>query len=208
MLVKLYADAPNYKEVSSVVQALRDGAVIIYPTVTGYAYCCDALQPRAVEAICALKDIDPRKKSLSIMFAGLSEVSEYCKMNDRVFKFIKEHSGNYTFILPPAGSLPKLFKHRKEVGVRLALHPVGRLLLEELGNPLITSSLPIDEEEPEYATDPELVYERFGRQVALVVDGGMVHGGASTIVDCTVEPFEILRLGGGRIDADEFIPEV
>lgn len=205
MLIRLYADSPNYKEVSQVVAALRDGAVVIYPTVTGYAYCCDALQPRAVEAICTLKGIDPRKKSLSIMFAGLSEVSEYCKMNDRVFKFIKEHMGNYTFILPPAGSLPKLFKNRKEVGVRLAQHPVGKLILEELGNPLITSSLPLGDLDPEYATDPELVYEQFGREVSLVIDGGIVVGGASTVVDCTVEPFEILRLGGGRIDADEFV---
>lgn len=205
MLIRLYADSPNYKEVAHVVAALRDGAVIIYPTVTGYAYCCDALQPRAVEAICSLKGIDPRKKSLAIMFAGLSEVSEYCKMNDRVFKFIKEHTGNYTFILPPAGSLPKLFKSRKEVGVRLAQHPVGKLILEELGNPLITSSLPIGELDPEYITDPELVYEQFGDRVALVVNGGIVAGGVSTVVDCTTEPFEILRLGGGRIDAEEFV---
>lgn len=204
MMVKLYADAPNYKELAEVVQALRDGEVIIYPTCTGYAYACDALQARSVEKICSLKGIDPKKKSLSIMFAGLSDVSEYCRLNDRAFKFIKEHTGNYTFILPAASSLPKIYKNRKEVGVRLASHPVGRLILEELGNPLIVSSLPLsDDDDPEYASDPELIQERFGGQIGCIIDGGIVEIEPSTIVDCTEEPFEVIRLGSGRIDADE-----
>ena len=203
MLIKLYADAPNYKELSLVIEALRAGEVIIYPTTTGYAYACDALQTRAVEQICALKRIDPRKKALSLMFDSLSQVSEYCKMNDRAFRFIKEHQGEYTFILPPSSSLPKIFKNRKEVGTRLAQHPIGRLLISELGNPLITSSLPIDQECPEYSTDPELIDERYGREVSYVIDGGITHGGGSTVIDCTQEPFEVVRLGLGRLDADE-----
>lgn len=204
MTIKLYADSPNHKALGEVVQALRDGEVIIYPTCTGYAYACDALQARSVERICALKGIDPRKKSLSIMFSGISEVSSYCKVNDRAFRFIKEHSGNYTFILPAAGSLPKLYKNRKEVGVRIATHPVGRLLLEELGNPLIVSSLPLGEDDDlEYASDPELIEERFASQVAIIVDGGITRNEPSTIVDCTEEPFEVIRYGSGRIDAHE-----
>lgn len=204
MKIKLYADSPNYKELAEVIQALRDGQVIIYPTCTGYAYASDALQARAVEHICALKGIDPKKKSLSIMFSRLKEVSEYCKLSDRAFKFVKEHSGNYTFVLPAASSLPKIYKNRKEVGVRLVSHPVGRLILEELGNPLIVSSLPLNpDDEPEYASDPELVYERFGSQIGCIVDGGIVNLEPSTIVDCTEEPFEVIRYGSGRIDADE-----
>lgn len=200
MRIRLYADAPNYREVQEVISALRAGEVIIYPTSTGYAYACDALQTRAVESIYRIKKIDPRKKALSIMFANLSQLSEYCKINDRAFKFIKEHKGEFTFILPTASTLPKIFKQRKEVGARLVQNPIGKLLIEELGNPLITSSLPIDEDEPEYATNPELVEERYGWEVPIIVDGGLLSGTASTIIDCTTEPFEVVRLGQGRLD--------
>lgn len=200
MRIRLYADAPNYREVQEVISALRAGEVIIYPTSTGYAYACDALQTRAVESIYRIKKIDPRKKALSIIFANLSQLSEYCKINDRAFKFIKEHKGEFTFILPTASTLPKIFKQRKEVGARLVQNPIGKLLIEELGNPLITSSLPIDEDEPEYATDPELVEERYGWEVPIIVDGGLLSGTASTIIDCTTEPFEVVRLGQGRLD--------
>lgn len=204
MLIRLYPDAPDYRLLSELIDQLREGAVFIYPTASGYAYCCDALQPKAIEALCRLKGVDPKKKSLSIACASLSQVSEYCKMNDRAFKFIKDHEHNYTFILPAAGALPKIFKRRNEVGVRLAQHAVGRLLSEHLGNPLVTASLPIeDETEPEYATDPELIDERFGRLVAGVFDAGIVPLAPSTIVDCTTEHFEVLRHGHGRLTDDE-----
>lgn len=202
--IKLYADSPNYRDLSQIVEVLRSGGVIVYPTTSGYALACDALQARAVEKICSIKRIDPKKKALSLMFASLSSMSEYCRLSDRAFKFVKEHGESFTFILPASGSLPKLYKHRKEVGARLVAHPVGRLLLEELGNPLIVSSLPLSEDdEAEYASDPELVEERFARLVDLIVDGGIVSSEASTIVDCTEEPFEVLRYGSGRLDADE-----
>lgn len=200
MRIRLYADVPNRRELSEVISALRDGQVIIYPTSTGYAYACDALQTRAVESIYRIKKLNPKKKALSLMFRDISQASEYCKINDRAFRFIKEHQGEYTFILPTASTLPKIFKERKEVGARFVQNPIGRLLLEELGNPLITSSLPIDEENPEYALDPELVEERYGWEVAIVVDGGLLTGSASTVIDCTTEPFELIRLGHGRLD--------
>ncbi len=205
MLVRLYADAPNYKDLAEIVNALRDGAVIIYPTNTGYAYCCDALQIRSIEEICKLKGIDPKKKSLALMFRDLSQLSTYCKLKDETFKFIKRHTGEYTFILPSASTLPKIFKNRKEVGARLVQNDVAKLLLEELGNPLITSSLPIDNDDPEYATDPELVMERFGMQVPFVVDAGIVGRGPSTIIDCMQEPFEVIRIGEGSLDQSELI---
>lgn len=200
MRIRLYADVPNRRELSEVISALRAGQVIIYPTSTGYAYACDALQTRAVESIYRIKKLNPKKKALSLMFRDISQASEYCKINDRAFRFIKEHQGEYTFILPTASTLPKIFKERKEVGARFVQNPIGRLLLEELGNPLITSSLPLDEENPEYALDPELVEERYGWEVAIVVDGGLLTGSASTVIDCTTEPFELIRLGHGRLD--------
>ena len=204
MLTKIYPDAPDYRQLSLLVDELRDGAVFIYPTSSGYAYCCDTLHQRAIEEICRLKQIDPKKKALSIACASLSQVSEYCKMNDRAFKFIKDHEVNYTFILPASGALPKIFKQRKEVGVRLAQHPIGRLLAEHLGNPLITSSLPLEnEEEPEYCTNPELIDERFGRGVRTILDAGDIPLAPSTIVDCTEEPFEVLRYGHGRLEDEE-----
>lgn len=200
MRIRLYADVPNRRELSEVISALRAGQVIIYPTSTGYAYACDALQTRAVESIYRIKKLNPKKKALSLMFRDISQASEYCKINDRAFRFIKEHQGEYTFILPTASTLPKIFKERKEVGARFVQNPIGRLLLEELGNPLITSSLPLDEENPEYALDPELVEERYGWEIAIVVDGGLLTGSASTVIDCTTEPFELIRLGHGRLD--------
>lgn len=203
MLKKLYTDVPDYRLLSQIVEGLRSGEVYIVPTYSGYAYCCDALQGRSMEQICSLKRIDPKKKALSLLFRDLSQVAEYCKMNDRVFRFIREHQGNYTFILPAANALPKILKSRKEVGVRLVQHPLTKLLIEELGNPLMVSSLPIDEYEPEYATDPELVDERYGSQVKCVLDGGLSGLGASTVIDCTQEPFEVIRLGGGEISEDD-----
>lgn len=203
MLKKLYTDTPDYRLLAQIVEDLRAGEVYIVPTYTGYAYCCDALQGRSVEQICNLKRIDPKKKALSLLFRDLSQVAEYCKMNDRVFRFIREHRGNYTFILPSASNLPKVLKSRKEVGVRLVQHPLTTLLIEELGNPLMVSSLPIDDEDPEYATDPELVDERYGWQVRCVLDGGISGLGASTVIDCTQEPFEVIRLGGGAISEDD-----
>ena len=203
MLTKIYPEAPDYHLLTELVDELRRGAIFIYPTASGYAYCCDALHQRAIEELCRLKKIDPKKKALSIACASLSQVSEYCKMNDRAFKFIKEHEVNYTFILPASGALPRIFKQRKEVGVRLTQHPIGRLLAEHLGNPLITSSLPVeDEAEPEYCTNPELIEERYGHSVYTVLDAGEVPLAPSTIVDCTEEPFEVLRYGHGRL-ADE-----
>lgn len=204
MLTRVYLDPPDYRQLSQLVDELQAGAIFIYPTASGYAYCCDALHSKAIEELCRIKRIDPKKKALSIACSSLSQVSEYCRMNDRAFRFIKEHEANYTFILPAAGTLPKIFKHRKEVGVRLAQHPLGQLLTEHLGHPIITSSLPAEGiEEEEYLTNPELIEEHFGHQVARVLEVGELSLAPSTIIDCTEEPFEIIRLGHGRLDDDE-----
>ncbi len=205
MLIKIYPDNPNYKELDKIISALRDGAIVIYPTNTGYAYCCDALQIRSVEEICKIKGIDPKKKSLALMFEDLSQLSNFCKLKNDTFKFIKSHSGEYTFILPTASTLPKIFKKRQEIGARLVQNPVAKLLLQELGNPLITSSLPIDDEDPEYNTNPELVEERYGSKVTYVVDAGIVNGSPSTIIDCIRDVFEVIRYGEGQLDKSELL---
>lgn len=203
-LIKLYADSPNYKEVERVVKALRDGEVIIYPTGTGYAYGCDAMHQRAVEQICKLKDFNLKKKSLSVMFENMSDVPTYCKISNDTFKFIKQHrEGFFTYILPAAGTLPKVFKNRKEVGARLAANPIARMLIQELGSPLMTSSLPRDDENPEYATDPELIQERYGHQVNIIVDGGIGHYAPSTVLDCTQIPYVLVRKGSGILNDDD-----
>lgn len=206
MKIKLYSNNPNYNTIDEIVNCIENGGIIIYPTSTGYAYGCHALQLRSIERICEIKKINVKKKSLSIMFANLRDVSEYCKMNDKVFKFIKDHdTGNYTFILPSASTLPKIFKNRKEVGVRLAQHPVSKIILEELGVPLITSSILYDEYEPEYAMNPSLIEEKYSNDVDLIIDGGNVDLSPSTIIDCTKNPFEIVRYGSGRIDENEIM---
>lgn len=202
--IKLYPDNPNYRDLSLIVETLRRGGIIIYPTCTGYALAADALHASGAQKICEIKGLDPAEKWLSLMFASLSNLSEYCRLNDRAFKFVKKHTGGFTFILPPSGSLPKLYKERKEVGARLVEHPVGRLILEELGNPLIVSSLPLGEDdEPEYATNPELVEERFASLVDLIVDGDIVSGVPSTIVNCMEEPFVVSRYGAGQVDPND-----
>lgn len=204
MLIKLYPIGNNPRILEPIIQALRSGEVIIYPTSTGYAYAADALQVRSIERICELKGINPRRKSLALMFEDLSQISEYCKMNDRAFRFIKEHQGEYTFLLPVASSLPKIFKNRKEVGARLAQHPIAKLLLEGLGNPILTSSLPLNnEDDRDSIKDPSLIHEYLGHQVYCVIDGGIVNGDPSTIVNCTKEPFEVVRIGAGYLDEYE-----
>ena len=196
MIVKIYSDNPNQRELDRVIEALEQGEVIIYPTHTGYAYGCDAMQARSVEKICQLKGADPKKKRLSIMCENLSMAAEYCRINNEAFRYIKEQEpGSCTFVLPVGSSLPKIFKNQKELGLRLASHPLSKLLCQSLGRPILSSSLPYDEENPEYKTDPELIAEKYGLTVELIVDGGVVNGGYSAIVNCCSDPFEVIHEG-------------
>lgn len=196
MIIKIYPDNPNRRELDRVVSALRDGQVIIYPTEVGYAYGCDALQSRSVGRICELKGMDPKRKSLSIMCSNLSMAAEYSRIDNQAFRYIKDcEEGFYTFVLPAGNALPKIFKNRKEVGIRLAVHPLTRLLVEALDGPILTSSLPPDEEIPEYASNPELIEERYGLTVEMVLDGGLIPFGRTSVVDCKETPYTILREG-------------
>lgn len=200
MLVKIYPENPNGKEIDKVVQILQDGGLIIYPTDTVYAIGCDALNVRAVEEICKMKDINPAKSNLSIICYDLSNISEYARVDNSTFKLMKKNlPGPFTFILNTTSSLPKIYKNKKTVGIRVPDNNIIRELVNSLGNPILTTSVKDDDEMLEYSTDPELIYEKYSEQVDIVIDGG--YGGieASTIVDCTDGEPEIIRQGKGEL---------
>lgn len=200
MLIKIYPENPNPKEVGKVVTTLRDGGLVVYPTDTVYAIGCDALNVRAVERICRIKGVNPQKSNLSIICYDLSNISEYAKVSNAAFKLMKKNlPGPFTFILPTSSELPKIYKNRKEVGIRVPDNNIVRTLVQELGNPLLTMSVHDEDEIIEYSTDPELIEEKYGNQVDIVIDGG--YGGleGSTVVDCTTDDFTIVRQGKGEL---------
>lgn len=202
MLVKIYPENPNPREIAKVVKALQDGELIVYPTDTVYAIGCDALNVRAVERICRMKGVNPQKSNLSIICSDLSNLSEYAKVNNATFKLMKKNlPGPFTFILPTSSELPKIYKNRKEVGIRVPDNNIIRTLVAELGNPLLTMSVHDEEDELiEYSTDPELIHEKYANQVSIVIDGGMGGIEPSTVVDCTDDEFEVVRQGKGELN--------
>ncbi|MBR2379706.1 MAG: threonylcarbamoyl-AMP synthase [Paraprevotella sp.] len=200
MLIKIYPENPNPREVSKVVNLLKDGALIVYPTDTVYAIGCDALNVRAVEKLCALKGVNPLKSNLSIVCFDLSDISEYAQVSNRTFKLLKKNlPGPFTFILPTSSKLPKIYKNRKEVGIRVPDNTIARVLVEELGNPILSMSVHDKDEMVEYSTDPELIHEKYGEDVAVVIDGEYGEDIPSTVVTCLDDEFEILRQGKGDL---------
>lgn len=198
MFIKIYPENPNPREVAKAVNVLRDGGLVVYPTDTVYAIGCDALNVRAVERICALKGVNPQKSNLSIICYDLSNISEYAQVSNSAFKLLKKNlPGPFTFILPTGGRLPKIYKQRKEVGIRVPDNTIIRTLVKELGNPVLTMSVRDEDEVIEYTTDPELIHEKYADTVDLVIDGGYGGAEASTVVDCTDDEFEIIRQGKG-----------
>ena len=199
MLRKLYDKETNPKDLYEVLRILNDGGLIIYPTDTMYAIGCHALKERAIERICRLKGVDPRKCNLSIICYDLSDISEYARVDNATFKLMKRNlPGPFTFILPAGSRLPKVYKNRKEVGIRVPDHPLIREICRQLEAPILTTTLPLDEgEDVEYVTTPELIDEKFGNRVDLILDGGIGGVEPSTVVRCTEERFEIVREGKG-----------
>ncbi|RHU27937.1 MULTISPECIES: L-threonylcarbamoyladenylate synthase [unclassified Parabacteroides] len=201
MLIKIYPENPNPREIDKVIDVLRDGGLVIYPTDTVYAIGCDALNVRAVEKICQMKGINPQKSNLSIICYDLSNLSEYAKVSNSAFKLMKKHlPGPFTFILPTSSELPKIYKNRKEVGIRVPDNNIIRTLVKELGNPILTMSVHDDDDMIEYSTDPELIHEKYEDTVDIVIDGGYGGFEASTVVDCTTDYFEIIRQGKGILE--------
>lgn len=198
MLIKIYPDNPNPREIDKVVSVLNDGGTIIYPTDTLYAIGCDALNVRAVEKICALKGINPQKSNLSIVCSDLSSISEYAKVDTPTFKLMKRNlPGPFTFILPTTSSLPKIYKNKKTVGIRVPDNNIVREIVSQLGNPILSTSVSQGDDEIEYLTDPELIHEKWSSVADIVIDGGPGGIEPSTVVDCTGDEPEIIRQGKG-----------
>ncbi|MDR0422658.1 MAG: threonylcarbamoyl-AMP synthase [Proteiniphilum sp.] len=201
MLIKLYNENPNPREIEKIVAALRDGGIVIYPTDTLYGIGCDALNVRAVEKICGLKGINPQKSNLSIICNDLSAISEYAKVSTPVFKLMKRNlPGPFTFILPTTSSLPKIYKNRKTVGIRVPDNNIIREIVAQLRNPVLNTSVKNDGDEMEYTTDPDLIREKWGGIADIVIDGGFGGFVPSTVVDCISGEPEIVRQGKGVLN--------
>ncbi|MBQ5380317.1 MAG: threonylcarbamoyl-AMP synthase [Paraprevotella sp.] len=198
MLTKIYAENPNEREMGKAIRLLQEGELIVYPTDTLYAIGCDALNVRAVEKLCALKGLNPLKADLSIVCYDLSNISEYAQVSNGVFKVLKKNlPGPFTFILPTSSRLPKLYKNKKEVGIRVPDNNIARGLVAGLGNPILSMSVRDDEDQAEYTTDPELIHEKYNKKVALVIDAGFGGDVPSTVVNCVDDELEVIREGKG-----------
>jgi Sua5/YciO/YrdC/YwlC family protein len=201
MLIKLYNNNPNPAQIRHIAETVRHGGIIIIPTDTVYAFACDLFNSRGVEFVAKLKKHDLHRANLSFMCHTLSQVSEFAKLDDASFALMKKNlPGAFTFILNGNSNLPKLFKNKKTVGIRIPDNEIALAIVRELGNPLMVSSVFTQEDSDEYITDPELLEEQFGKQVSIVIDGG--EGGAtpSTIVDCTGDEPVVLREGMGELN--------
>ena len=201
MFIKIYPENPNPKAIDKVISVLRDGGLVIYPTDTVYAIGCDALNVRAVEKICQIKGVNPQKSGLSIICYDLSNLSAYAKVSNSAFKLMKKNlPGPFTFKMQKKNELPKNYKNRREVGIRVPDNNIIRQLVKELGNPILTMSIHDEDEYIEYSTDPELIAEKYEDVVDVVIDGGMGGTEASTVIDCTSDEFVIVRQGKGELD--------
>jgi tRNA threonylcarbamoyl adenosine modification protein (Sua5/YciO/YrdC/YwlC family) len=203
MLIRIHPDNPQPRQIQSVVECMRKGGVIIYPTDTVYGIGCDINSRKAVERVCQIRGIKPEKATFSFICSDLSNISEYCSQIDNaVFKLMKSVlPGPYTFILGANSRVPKmLHSKRHTVGIRIPDNRIPLAIVQELGNPIMTASLRDDDDLIEYGTDPELIHERYGDMVDMVIDGG--YGGleASTVLDCADGDITLVREGKGPID--------
>lgn len=200
--IKLYEDNPNPKQIAKVVKVLRDGGLVIYPTDTVYGLGCDITKSRALEKIARIKGIKLSKANWSFVCHDLSNLSDYVKQIDtKTFKILKRAlPGPYTIILPGNNNLPKDFKKRKTVGIRVPDNNIARAIVQELGNPIVSTSIRDEDEVLEYTTDPELIFEKWENTVDLVIDAGFGGNVGSTIIDLSGYEPEIIRVGKGSLD--------
>ena len=198
MLLTIHPDNPQQRLIDQVVDCLKGGGIIIYPTDTIYGLGCDINHPKAVERICRIKNVDTKKAQLSFICRDLSHLSDYTKSIDTpLYRILKNNlPGPFTFILPASKQVPKILKSKKEtIGLRIPDNIICMSILESLDNPLLSASLPGEMVE-EY-TDPEIIYETFGSQVDFVIDGGPGGIIPSTVVDCTASEWVVTRQGLG-----------
>ncbi len=199
MLLQTHPDNPQPRNIKIIRDCLLDGGIVIYPTDTIYGLGCDIFQQKAIERICLIKNVIPAKAQLSFICYDLSDLSKYTKsISTPLYRMLKSHlPGPYTFILPASKEVPKILKSKKDtIGLRVPDNTIARLMIKELGHPVLSTSLPGDMVE-EY-TDPEIIYEKFRNQVDIVVDGGMGGIIPSTVVDCVQQPPLLIRKGLGE----------
>ena len=193
MLVKIYAENPSERELKRVVEALEHDGIVIYPTDSVYAFGCSLRSAKAVERLRRLRGRSDAP--LTVVFHDIAQVAEYCRVDNATFRILKRNlPGPFTFLLPASSRVPdKALERRRTIGIRIPAHPVARAVVEALGCPMITASVKDDDEVVEYTTDPELIEERYGRDVSLVIDGGMGDNVPTTLVDLTGDEPVILR---------------
>jgi tRNA threonylcarbamoyl adenosine modification protein (Sua5/YciO/YrdC/YwlC family) len=199
LLLELHPDNPNPRNLRMIADCLSGGGVIIYPTDTIYGFGCDIFQPKAVEKICRIKQIDPQKAQLSFVCYDLSDMSKYTKsISTPLYRILKSYlPGPYTFILPASREVPKILQTKRHtIGLRVPDNNIARSIVQELGRPILSTSLPGEMVE-EY-TDPEMIADKFDKLVDIVVDGGIGGMIPSTIVDCTTDSYEVIRKGAGE----------
>jgi tRNA threonylcarbamoyl adenosine modification protein (Sua5/YciO/YrdC/YwlC family) len=200
--IRLYEENPDPRKITQIVNVLRSGGLIIYPSDTIYGLGCDIFNQKAVDRVRRIKNINDKKMDLAFVCYDLSHLSVYAKnVSTPVFKLMKKIlPGPYTFILNASSKVPRILKvKKKKVGIRIPNNRIPREIVQELGNPIVTTSLHDDDKILEYATDPELIYEHYKNQVDLIIDGGYGDNQASTIIDYSGEELEIIREGKGEI---------
>jgi tRNA threonylcarbamoyl adenosine modification protein (Sua5/YciO/YrdC/YwlC family) len=203
MLLRINPDKPNYSEITTVVNCLRDGGVVIYPTDTVYGIGCDIYKQRAVERVCKIKGINPEKANFSFICSDLSHLADFTKpISTATFKLMKKAlPGPFKFILEANNNVPKLFSSKKKtVGIRIPDNTICLEIVKQLGNPIMSTSVHDDDEIIEYTTDPELIYEKYKDKVDIVIAGGYGNNEASTIVDCSDGDVAVVRQGMGIIE--------
>lgn len=206
MLFQIHPENPEDRKIQQVVELLKNGGVIAYPTDTVYGLGCDIFNHDAVEKVCRLRRLDPQRAMLSFICKDISQVAEYAwQMDNDVFRLLKKNlPGPFTFILKSGNAVPKLFKNRKRtIGVRIPANKIALAIVEALGRPILSTSLKMEHSDAdfdEYFTDPLDIEDFFGNQIDAVVDGGLCGNEPSTLVDCTGKEFELIRQGKGVLE--------
>jgi len=208
MLLKLNSIHPSDTQIEKIVNVLRDGGVIIYPTDTVYAFGCDAHNPNAIQKLCRIKGIDLNEANFSLIFCDIKNIGKYVKpMNNATFKMINKFlPGPFTFILNANGLVNEIYGYKKKtIGLRIPDNRITRGIVRLLGNPLLSTSVHDTADFEEYTTDPELIYNRHGHQVSLMIDGGYGNNEPSTVIDCTSDEILVLREGLGVELVEEYV---
>jgi tRNA threonylcarbamoyl adenosine modification protein (Sua5/YciO/YrdC/YwlC family) len=201
MLISIHPDNPQARQLSMVKECLENGGIIAYPTDTIYGLGCDIFHPEAIEKICAIKKVNPEKANLSFICSDLSDLSLYAKAIDNsLFRILKKAlPGPFTFILPASKQVPKILQSKKKtIGLRIPNNNIALSIIKTLGHPILSASFP--GENIEDYTDPEIIFEHWGKQIDMVVDGGIGGIIPSTVVDCTSDTYEVIRQGAGVWD--------